>query len=78
MHDSSPSLSDKLVPLPTAASLFGYQDAHYFGREVAGSKGIVPLRQGKRWFVWQSEVDRALASLHARSSAKPASSLETK
>jgi len=59
-------------------SLFGYQDAHYFGQEVAPLKGIFPLRQGSRWFVWRSEVDRALAALPPASAAVSASNREAK
>jgi hypothetical protein len=69
MPNATPA-SDKLVRMPTAAALFGYRDANYFCKKVAASKGILPLRQGNRWFAWKSDVDRALAALPSASSVR--------
>ena len=55
--------NDELVPLPTAASRFGYSDAHYFRLQIAPRSGLSCLRQGKRWFVWRSELERAITAL---------------
>lgn len=72
MQPTTTTNPDKLVPLTAAASRFGYLDAKHFRQFVAGRHGLRPVAQGSRWFVWQSELDRALAKL-----AKPADATTT-
>lgn len=55
--------SENLIEMTVVAKRFGHDHVTRFRMKEAPRLGIRPVRQGRFWFVLQSDFDRALQTL---------------